>query len=489
MTRIRKKTIKAISWNGIGAIVDQVVLSIVAVMLTRMLDQSDFGQLNMIAVITGFAALFKDFGFGQALIQRKNLQETHKSSTFWINVLIGVILTTVIYYSAPGIARFYNIPALEPMTRVLSVVFFISSLNIVQGSLLRKQLKFKKLSFINITSSTLGGILAVILAFLGFGVWALIYRSLFKVTARTLLLWTAGNWRPRFLFNTTAIKELGRFGVNLTATNFISYLANKLDVLLIGKMLGDSSLGLYNRGGRFQRTPVKLIKRQIGAVVFPALSHLNDQPKKQVQIYLQLSGLLTMIMFPVLVGLFCVAEEFVIILFQKKWAGLIPLFKIFSLGSIFTTIGFPGSVFLIKDRTGLQLKLTTYTRIIRIVGVLIGISFGTIEAVAIAVVSTNMIGALVMNISAMKVMDISGIVFLRTFLPVSLICAVMAIVVLTAEHFYFEQFKNEIEIILKTVTGVIVYVGLLAIFRPRPVPFLIENYWPPKRIINKIRNR
>jgi O-antigen/teichoic acid export membrane protein len=384
MLDLKEKTLKGVAWSTSAQVVKQVSQLIILIVLTRLLSPTDFGLAAMIVVFTGFIEIFRELGFGAALVQNQQVEDSHYSSVFWLNLVTGTILTGLTIVMAPLIAALYNEPRLTSLTSLAAIDFIIASLSIVHGTILNRFMQFRLLAVVETITTLVAGIIAIILAATGYGVWSLIWRALIDSGVRTLILWRVSNWRPRWLFNRAAVSDLLGFSSNLLAFNVLNYWVRNADNLLIGKFMGTTELGIYARAYSIMILPITQVTQVLGRVLFPALSRVQDDRARVKDIYLRAVAMIALVTFPLMLGLLVVAEHFVLAIFGAKWVGLVPLLRIFSLlglvQSITVTIGW---ILQSQGRTDLMLHWRLATGTLIIGGFVIGIWIGTIEAVAV----------------------------------------------------------------------------------------------------------
>ncbi len=210
-----QKAISGIGWSTAAKFLRQFFQLIFQVVLARILSPEDFGLLGMVVVFSGLADILKNFGFGAALIQKDEVSNQHYNSVFWVNVLLGFLITGIFQLLASFVAGVYHQPVLESIIRVYSLVYLIGSFNIVQDTLLQKKLEFKRLFFMEAFAIFISGAVALVLAFNGFGVWTLVWQYLLIAIISSIVLWATSSWKPRFSFKSSSIKELHKFSVNL----------------------------------------------------------------------------------------------------------------------------------------------------------------------------------------------------------------------------------------------------------------------------------
>jgi PST family polysaccharide transporter len=318
-------------------------------------------------------------GLGAALIQKQDLKRRYIDTVFWVNLGAGVLLTVFVMVAAPIVAYFYSEPILVPVTRVLAIDFTLSSLNIVQYSLLRKQLAFRRIFWIQALAVFVSGAAAVHMAFSGFGVWALVTQTLVFTTTTAIILWTIAKWHPRFVFEWQAIKDLLGFSGNYLGFNVLRYWTKNTDNLLIGKYIGSSALGIYGRAYGLMLMPVAQVNRVLTQVMFPALASIQDDIRRVRQIYLQATRIIALASFPLMIGLFVVAESFVLLVYGPRWYAMVPILRILCLvgllQSISTTAGW---IYISQGRTDILFRWGLLVSVVRVTGFIIGLRWGLI---------------------------------------------------------------------------------------------------------------
>ena len=222
---LSSRVISGASWSIAGKLITQVMQLAFSVFIMRLLTPEDFGLIVMVGVLTGFADIFVDLGFGQALIQKKKLNEEQCSSVFWLNVIVGILLTLVFSLFAPLIAELYEKEVLVVIVYALSVKFLINAMSVVPSSLFQRNIDFKTIVKIDIFSMLMSGCLAISLAILGYGVWSLVFQILSRSFFRVFFLWISSTWRPSFLLSWSVIKDLSNFGLSLSGFNIVNYWA------------------------------------------------------------------------------------------------------------------------------------------------------------------------------------------------------------------------------------------------------------------------
>jgi len=388
---IRDRTISGVSWSVVSQIVTQAFTYAISIALARILGPKVYGLIGMITVFTGFAILFGGLGLGMAIIQRKELEPRHLDAAFWANAVVGSSMTLLMVALAPVVAWFYKEPRLAPLTAVIAVRFVVDALTVVQSALLNRQMRFRALAAIQIGSGVVGGLLGLGMALGGFGVWSLVAQTLCGAFVQLLLSWRLADWRPRWSFEMKACKELFGFSSSILAFDVVNYWARNLDQLLIGRFVGPGALGIYSRAYALMLLPLNQVTRVMGNVLFPAMSAIQDDKPRVKRAYLKAIGIIGFITFPMMAGLFSVADHFVLALLGTKWSETIPVLKLFCwVGMIQSICATVGCIYTSQGKTRLYFTMGMIGTAACAVAFFIGIHWG-IMGVAWAYSITNVI--------------------------------------------------------------------------------------------------
>lgn len=376
---LRGKTVQGLTWSGISQAITQISQLLITTILARLLTPDDFGLLGMTVVFTNFLNIFCEMGISGALIQKQDISETQYSSVFWLNIIVGIALMLLTMAISPFIAGFYNKPELKPIVMMISVNFPIMSFVIVQKAIFSKEMSFKKLAIAEVIAVIVAGIIGISLAYLGHGVWSLVYRMLIFTTANMLLLWWLSAWRPKFIFSIKALKDIFPFSINLMGFNLVNYFARNIDNILIGKFLGVQALGYYTLAYRLMLYPVQNISGVIGKVMFPAFSMIQDDLEKVRTTYMKMVKGISLLTFPIMCGLFAVTPEFVHVIFGPQWQPMVILIRILCICGIFQSIGTTiGNILLSQGRADLQFKMQILGTVLVTILIVIGLRWGIV---------------------------------------------------------------------------------------------------------------
>ncbi len=466
---ISQKVAKGVFWNGISIVSNQLIGFLVTIILARLLSPGDFGLLAMVAVFTNFFSIILDLGLGSAVIQKQKLDKIQLSSVFWISVIFGFILSLITISISPLIALFYKQKIIFPIMSVLGLNFLFASWGNIPSALLSKELRFKSLALISITSNLVSGAVAVLMAIGGFGVWALVMKNVIATIITSFLNFLVSKLKPLFVLEIKKIKELLYFGGNVLGFNFVNYFARNADNLLIGKFLGKDALGLYDLSYQILLFPLRRISWTIGSVMFPALSAVQEDKQKVASGYLRANRMIAFIVFPMMLGLFVVAPEFIKFVLGEKWLGGLFVLRIFCivgmLQSVGTTIGW---IYLSQGRADLMLKVSIVFVSIYICAFIIGLNWG-INGVAFCYFIALLIILYPLFKIPFKLINLKIKKLISILLGSTISSLLMSIVVWQAKTYLLKWIGyNRIFLFYEIILGIVLY-GVFTIFFNRSI--------------------
>ena len=305
---VRGKAFSGMLWGGLEKLSLQIFGFVQGVILARLLSPSDYGLIAMVFIFVLISYNFVDAGFGTALIQKKDRTETDYSTVFVLNLLLSFFISLVLFLSAPLIAGFYNEVALVEIVRAYSFIIFLSSFVAIQDVRLSIFLEFRKKSVINIVTTVVSGIFAIILAFCGYGVWSLIYPQFVMLLTKAMLCWHYQHWIPKLSFSLDSFYKLFGFGSNIFVSSILSTFSGNIYSLVIGKIFSANSLGYYSRADGYAALPVKTITGVIDSVTYPVFSKFQDDDKQLINFFRRLLRFSAYVVFPIMIGLAVLAR-------------------------------------------------------------------------------------------------------------------------------------------------------------------------------------
>ena len=328
---VKQKAVSSIKWAFLANLLPKTILPIVTVILARLLVPSDYGIVGMSLVVVGLANLFHGMGLSQALIQREKDVESAADVAFWSNLTLGVFIAITIVLLAPCISSFFHEPRLFAVLRVQSIAVIISSLSSVQNALLQRKFKFKKLMGLTLVPSLMPLIVAVPLAILGLGYWALIGSAIAGRGAQTFLLWKYSSWRPHWRYDIQIARQMLTFGGLVALEGLMGWAIVSGDNLIAGHFLSSKDLGLYVFGFNLVVLLVGFFVNPLTDVAYSAFSRLQSDIKELKRVFLESTRMIATIVIPFSFGLSLIAESFTAVVLGSRWHGIEPVIMILAI--------------------------------------------------------------------------------------------------------------------------------------------------------------
>ena len=346
--------------------------------LARLLIPEDFGLIAMVTALTVFAERFKDVGLGDATVQARNINHEQASSLFWINFSICIGIALILACLSKAVAWFYKDPRLTAITIVIASTFLFSGLVIQHQALLRRRFCFGKLALIQVSSIFLSLFVAIILAYSGFGYWALVAREFSRAVFVVIGTWLTCPWIPGLPKRRTGIAPLLTFGKNVTGFNLAYFFSRSFDKILLGRLHGPYWVGLYTNAFQLISLPINQIKYPVNVVALPAFSALQSEPPAFCSYFQKTVHLLTFVCMPVVVFLAVFADVIIDLILGPQWAKAVPIFQILAVGAFIEPILHPvGPAMVALGRTGEYFRLGLLESVL----LLVCFSFGSIWGV------------------------------------------------------------------------------------------------------------
>lgn len=450
----------------------QLVTFAVSIVLARMLEPSVYGLVAIVTVFTSILQVFVDSGLGNALIQKKDADNIDFSTVFFTNISFCLILYAGLFLAAPHIAHFYNMPDLTNLVRILGLILIISGVKNVQQAYVSRHMIFKRFFF-----STLGGtigaaVAGIIMAYMGYGAWALVAQYLFNALVDTCILWITVKWRPQLCFSWKRLKALYAYGWKLLASSVLNTVYNNIRQLIIGKMYSSADLAYYNKGSSFPNFIVTNINTSIDSVLFPAMSASQDDKSKVKTMTRMSIRVSSCIMWPIMIGLAAVAEPFIKLLLTDKWLDCVPFLRIFCLPLAFQPIH-TANLNAIKavGRSDIFLKLEIIKKIIGVLILLAAMNYGVL-AIGYSVLLYDVIAQLLNSWPNRKLLGYAYLDQLKDIAPFILLSLIIAVPV------YFIGMLNMptlLVLTLQVIAGGTLYIGISYIFKLDTFMFILKK--------------
>lgn len=435
MENLGNRTREGITLGFYVQVSTQAVQFILGLILARLLFPVEYGLVGMLAIFLSLFEMLTDSGFGTAIIQKKNPSDLDYSTVFWFNFIFSLFLYLFLFFLAPVIASFFNEEKLVSILRVLGLSSILNSFGSIQGKYLNKNLQFKSLSRVYFISSTGASFIAVIFAFLGYGVWALVIKTLSASMMLNLGWWIVSSWKPRFKFSIASFKQLFQFGSKILGTGIIEVIFNNLYSLVIGRFFSAPELGFFTRARQFTELPDKTIRSTSVNILFSGLSHIQDDDTRLINAYKRVISVLSFVLFPIYAILGVIAFPMIKVLLTDKWlycVGYIQVLCLIALTFPFESIN--SNLLYIKGKSSIILLLTFIRRFIFIILIFLLVRLGIIALVWGLVIDAFIITSL--NIYfATRVISYRLIDQFKDVLPVLIISVLTLIIMLISDYF------------------------------------------------------
>ena len=353
---LKKSAIRGVKWTGLSTVISALIQILQVAILARFLSSSDFGLMAIVMVVIGFAQAFLDMGISNAIIHKQDVSHRQLSTLYWVNVLAGIVLYVIIYLLAPFIDSFYSESRLEGIVKITGIIFLISPYGQQFFILLEKELAFSTLAKISILNKLISLFVTSYFAFRGFGVYSLVYGVLVSTVFTTLQYIVIGikNHKPSLIFELKEVKTFLRFGLYQMGERTINYFNYQFDTILIGKLLGVESLGLYTIAKELVMKPAIIINPVLNRVAFPTMAKIQDDIPKLKMVYLKMINFIASVNFPIYIAIMILAPELIEVLFGEKWSSAVPIVQILAIFAAVRSIGNPiGSLLLARGRADL----------------------------------------------------------------------------------------------------------------------------------------
>lgn len=441
----------------------------VTIVLARLVTPAEFGTIGLLALFAGIASAFVDSGFSSALIQRQDVTHTDESTVFWFNLLAGVVVALLLWLSGPWIAGFYELPVLEVLVSLLAVNVLISALGAIHATLLTKHLNFKVQMKISGLANGIAGVVAILLAVQGHGIWALVAQTLVATLLTTVLLWVFHPWRPAMVFSTASVRKLFGFGGYLMAAGLMDVMYTRLYSLIIGKVYSVAELGHFNRADGVRQMPLGLMGSVVSRVAFPVFSMAAGDADKLRQGVRFSIRVIMFINIPVMMGISVVSAPLIEALFGVAWLPAAPLLSVLALASIFWPLHVINlQVLKAQGHSQLFFRLEVIKKVVGTLLLVAGSFYGVIGMVY---------GILVSGLFSFYINAYYTRVFLqygvwqqtKDFLPVLGVTAPMAVLVGWVGHVW--QASAWIELPVLSLLGAAIFLVLVYVAR---LPHLSE---------------
>lgn len=459
--KTKDKVLSGLVWTFGERILAQGVSFVLSIILARILMPSEYGIIAMVMVFINIANVFTSTGFGESLVQKKNADELDFSTVFYCTFSLSVVIYIILFICAPYIAKFYHTKEIVLVLRVLSVKIVFSSIATVQHAYVQKHMIFKKFFFSTLGGTVISGVLGILLAYAGAGVWALVAQYLSNTIIDIIVLLITVPWHPKFLFSLERAKALMDFGWKLVFANLINAIYNELRSLIIGRSYSSAALVYYNKGNQIPALAITNIDTAIGTVVFPTMSEAENEERLK-NIGRRAMKTTSYLLFPIMIGLIVVSRPLIILLLTEKWENSIIFMQILCLYWMTQPIQTTNwQIIKAIGRSDLCLKLEAIKKTIGIIMVFIAMKLGVI-AIAFSAALFGFISMFINILPNKKLINYSIKDQLLDIMPALFASIVMGLIIYSIA---FIKMPMVLLLVIQVIVGIISYIAMSYIFK------------------------
>ena len=463
---LERSVASGVAWSFSEKFLTMAIQMVVSIVVARELMPEDFGVMAIMTFFTSVALTIVDSGFSQALIRKSQPTDEDYSSVLSFNVATSLVLYVALVALAWPVAHFYEQPVIIDIAPVLFLLLPVNALCVVQTAMLNRELRFKLLSQIIFSASLISGVVAVVMAFMGFGIWALVAQRLLMMAIKAILFWTLHRWRWRVRPSMMSLRGMAPFSLRLLATDLVASIYNNVAQLFIGKSYSTSALGYYSQAQKLKDLPVLSTVSAVQSVTFPALSRMSDDKERLVEGYLRIMRMLSFVIFPIMLGLVAIAPEMFMLLLGEKWMPTVPFFEILALAGLFYPLAMVSyNILKVLSDGRVILRLEVVKRIIMTLVLVYTIPQG-IEPIAWGMTAMALVEFALNSAFALRYINIGVAPLFGALLP-SLLLASAMFGLLHLVVPYLGDMQTAMRLVAMVAIGGVSYLLLAHIFRLR----------------------
>lgn len=467
----KRSVFSGLFWKFNERILAQGVSFIVSIVLARLLMPEDYGVVAMVNVFITIADVFVVSGFSTALIQKIDANKTDFSTILYCSLLVSILIYGVLFVAAPFIARFYNEPILCNVIRIFSLRMPLAAYNSVQHAYVSRHMLFKKFFFSTLIGTLISGVVGIVMAYMGFGVWSLIAQYMTNSIIDIIVLSFTIEWKPQLLFSFESAKILMNYGWKVLIADLIGTVYNQMRSLIIGKFYSSADLAYYNRGKKFPELITINVDGTISSVLFPAMSNFSNDKTKIRDIVRRSMRITSFVVFPLMLGMATVAKSLVIVLLTDKWIKAVPYLQIVCIsGAINSVCNTNLQAIKAIGRSDIVLKLEFIKKPIGLLMVILSVRYG-VMAIAATLLIYGVYAALVNMAPNKKLIDYGIPQQISDLLPATVLSLLMCFVVFLVGNI---SLPIVVKLILQIVIGSAFYIIVAVITKMDAASYIIS---------------
>ena len=461
-SELKKKTVKGLVWNSIQNFTNHGVEFLLMLFMARLLGPKEYGLIGLTAIFLAISSTFVNSGFSSALIRKKDCTNDDYSTVFIFNLFISVICYFILFIIAPYAGDFYNEPILCPILRVLGLMLITQAFCAVQDAILTKNIDFKKKTKITVSKNIISGLIGLLFAYLGFGVWALVIQSLTASVLFSIMLWSTTEWYPNLHFSKKSFKELFAYGSNIMLSSLIHQIYGQIYPIVIGKVFSATTLGNFSRARHWGSLGSKNLTSILQTITFPVLAKIQDDDQRLGNIYRRMIRTSCFIIFPIMIGMSAVAKPLTFVTIGEKWDFSAQLLQIICFAMMWYPVhAINLNLLKVKGRSDLFLKLEIIKKIIGVGILCVSIPLGIVAVCYFRIIS-SMIALFINTYYTGKMINVGYLKQMRDIAPTLILSMVMWGVVLFSIQFFPNKY---IQLPVGVLIGATIYLAGSYLFK------------------------
>ena len=470
-TSLKRNTLSGLIWKFFENFGTQFINFIIQLVLARLLLPEDYGTIALTAVFILIAQVFIQTGFSASIIQKKEISDLEINSMFHGGWASSILIYVVIYIISPYVGYFYKDDILSNVLRVQSLLIVITAFSSIQNALLIRNFEFKKSFIYRLIAVTLQGVLGIVLALNGYGVWAIVYSNLFNAVLITIFYWFIVRWKPKNMFSFEAFKSLFSYNYRIFMTQFVNTVFNNVQSLIIGKQYSKELLGYYNRGYQIPMLLMVNTDGAINSVMFSSLSRVQDSPASLLSMYRRTIKTSVWIIFPMMIGLIAIAEPLTLVLLGETWRKSIPFMQLVAIVCMTWPFSILYQVLNAQNKERLSFWLNFVSKVISILFMLIALRYNIYVFILSALVG-QVVSMVINFVIAKRLYNYKVTDQIKDFIITLAISVFMGSLVYLINDYIINLY---IRLMVQGITGVFVYGLLSYLFNKETAMYLIQN--------------
>lgn len=479
-----KKITKGLMWTYLERICAQGVSTLVTIILARLLLPENYGVVSIATIFMSFCDALVVGGFSDTLIQKKDADDIDFSTMFWFVLAFGFLMFGIVFAIAPLAETFFKTSMVCVTLRVMAVRLPINAVNSIQSAYISKHMKYKYFFFATLIGTVVSAVVGIVMAYMGYGVWALVAQYLTNSVVDTLVIWFTCGWHPSFKFSLKRLKSLYSFGWKMQLSTLIVTIYVEVESLCIGRKYTSADLAYYEKGRQFPKIIMHNIQTSISKVMLPAFSKISDKKDETKRLAKRSVSISTYLMAPLLIGLILCSKEFVIAVLTEKWLPAVPFMQLLSVYYLIEPImAFNKQIVIAAGKSALYLKMEIAKKAVGISLLLISVfCFDSVYAIALATVITQIIGLIIQSAPLKRIINYPLAEQIKDVAPSYILAICMAAPIFAVKML---DISYLLKLIIEVIAGALFYLAGSMILKLKPYKYCVGKLAKLKSKIKK----